>query len=31
LFYQEGLNKALNDVMEHHTSLQKASKDKNID
>jgi len=29
--FQEGINKALRDVMEHHISLRKASKDNNID
>jgi len=27
LFYQEGLNEALRDVMEHQISLRKSSKD----
>jgi len=30
-FIKKGLNKALNDMMEHNASLQKASKDNNID
>jgi len=28
---KKALNKALSDVVEHHISLQKASKDNNID
>jgi len=31
LFYQEGLNKALSDWMDHNMSLRKASKDNDID
>jgi len=31
LFYQEGLNKALCDCMDHNMSLRKASNDNDID